>query len=67
MIIDIYSANTEKQLVSVFNEVTTILSTFENTDNYNVAFTGNLNLSFYTSLGTNDGTPKSQSINKLVE
>ena len=62
LLINIYNANTEKELVSVLNELTTMLSNFENTLNHYVIIAGD-------GLDAKGGTPtlKSRSINKLVE
>lgn len=38
LLISNYSANMEKQLVRVLDELTTILTNFENTDNHKVSF-----------------------------
>ena len=60
----------EKEQVSVLNELTTILSNFENTLNHdNVIFAGDFNIFFDASLDAKGGTPtlKSRSINKLIE
>ena len=66
---NIYSANTEKEQVSVRKELTTILSNFENTLNHNVISGGDFNIFFDASLNAKGGTPtlKSRSINKLIE
>ena len=66
---NIYSANTEKEQVSVLNELSTILSNFENIHNHNIIFAGNFNIFFDASLDAKGGSPtlKSQSINKLIE
>ena len=67
--LNIYNANTEKEQVSVLNELTTILSNFENTLNHNVISGGDFNIFFDASLDAKGGTPtlKSRSINKLIE
>ena len=67
LLINIYNANTEKEKVSVLNELITILSNFENTLNHNVIFAGDFNIFFDASLDAKGGTPtlKSRSINKL--
>ena len=69
LLINIYNANTEKEQVSVLNELTTILSNFENNLNHNVIITGDLKNFFDASLDAKGGTPtlKSRSINKLIE
>ena len=69
MLINIYNANTEKEQVSVLNELITILSNFENTLNHNVIFAGDFNIFFDASLDATSGKPtlKSWSINKLTE
>ena len=69
LLINIYNANTEKKQVSVLNELTTILSNFENNLNHNVIIAGDLKIFFDASLDAKGGTPtlKSRSINKLVE
>ena len=69
LFINIYNANTEKEQVSVLNELTTILSYFENTLNHNVIFAGDFNIFFDASLNARGGksTLKSRSINKLIE
>ena len=68
LLINIYNANTEKEQVSVLDELTTILSTFENTLNH-VTFAGDFNIFFDASLDAKGGTPtlNSRSINKLIE
>ena len=43
-LINIYNANTEKEQVSVLNELTAILSNFENIHNHNVIFAGVINI-----------------------
>ena len=67
LLINVYNANTEKQQVSVLNELTSILSDFENTDNH-VIFAGDFNIIFDALLDTKVGTPtlNSRSINKLT-
>ena len=55
LLINIYNANTEKEQVSVLNELTTILSYFENTLNHNVIFAGDFNIFFDASLNARDG------------
>ena len=69
LLINIYNTNTEKEQVSVLNELTTILSNFQNTLNHNFIFGGNFNIFFDASLDAKGGTPtlKSRSINKLIE
>ena len=69
LLINIYNANTEKEQVSVLNELTTILSNFENNLNHNVIIAGDLKNFFDASLDAKGGTPtlKSRSINKLIE
>ena len=60
----------EKEQVNALNELTTILSNFENIDNHIVTFTANFNISFFDALlDANGGTPtlKRRSINKLIE
>ena len=68
LLINIYNANTEKEQVSVLDELTTILSNFENTLNH-VTFAGDFNIFFDASLDAKGGTPtlNSRSINKLIE
>ena len=68
LLINIYNANTEKEQVSVLNELITILSNFENTFNHNVIFAGDFNIFFDASLDVKGGTAtlKSRSINKLI-
>ena len=69
LLINIYNANTEKEQVSVLNELSSILSNFENTLNHNVIFAGDFNIFFDASLDAKGATPalKSRSINKLIE
>ena len=69
LLINIYNTNTEKEQVSVLNELTTILSNFQNTLNHNFIFGGNFNIFFDATLDAKGGTPtlKSRSINKLIE
>ena len=69
LLINIYNANSEKEQVSVLNELTTILSNFENTLNHTVIFAGDFNIFFDASFDAKGGTPtlKSRSINKLIE
>ena len=69
LLINIYNTNTGKEQVSVLNELTTILSNFQNTLNHNFIFGGNFNIFFDASLDAKGGTPtlKSRSINKLIE
>ena len=57
----------KKNKVSVLNELSSILSNFENTLNHNVIFAGDFNIFFDASLDAKGGTPtlKSRSINKL--
>ena len=59
----------KKNKVSVLNELSSILSNFENTLNHNVIFAGDFNIFFDASLDVKGGTPtlKSRSINKLIE
>ena len=68
LLINIYNAYREKEQVSVLNQLTTILSNFENIDNH-VLFTGDFNIFFLVSLDAKGGTPalKRRSINKLIE
>ena len=56
LLLNIYSAITEKEQVSVLKELTTILSNFENIDNH-VIFADDFNIFFDTSLGPKGGTP----------
>ena len=69
LLINVYNANTEKEQVSVLNELSAILSNFENIHNHNVIFAGDFNIFFDASLDANGGSPtlKSGSINKLIE
>ena len=69
LLINIYNTNTKKEQVSVLNELTTILSNFENTLNHNVIFADDFNVFFDASLDAKGGTPtlKSRSINELIE
>ena len=69
LLINIYNANTEKEQVSVLNELTTILSNFENTLNHNVMFAGDFNIFFDVFSDAKGGIPtlKSRSINKLIQ
>ena len=59
----------KKNKVSVLNELSSILSNFENTLNHNVIFAGDFNIFFDASLDAKGATPalKSRSINKLIE
>ena len=59
----------KKNKVSVLNELSSILSNFENTLNHNVIFAGDFNIFFDASLDAKGGTPtlKSRSINNLIE
>ena len=59
----------KKNKVSVLNELSSILSNFENTLNHNVIFAGDFNIFFDASLDAKGGTPtlKSRPINKLIE
>ena len=50
LLINIYNANTEKEQVSALNELTTILSNFENTLNHNAILAGDFNIFFDASL-----------------
>ena len=52
LLVNIYHANTENEQVSVPNELTIILSNFENIHNQNVIFGGNFNifLTFFKSI-----------------
>ena len=54
---NIYNANTEKEKVSVLNELITILSNFENIHNHNVIFAGDFNIFFDASLDAKCGSP----------
>ena len=69
LLINIYNANTEKEQVSVLNELTTILSNFENIHNHNVFLAGDFNIFCNASLDAKGGAPilKSRSINKPIE
>ena len=69
LLINVYNANTEKEQVSFLNELTTILSNFENIDNHNVVFAGDFIILLDTSLDGKGGTPtfKFRSINKLIK
>ena len=71
LLVNIYNANREKEQFSVLNELTIILSNFENINNHNVIFmlAGEFNIIFDSSLDPNGGTSalKSWSINKLIE
>ena len=69
LLINVYNANTEKEQVSFLNELTTILSNFENIDNHNVVFAGDFIILLDTSLDGKGGTPtfKFWSINKLIK
>ena len=69
LLINIYNANTEKEQVSVLNELTTILSNFENIHNDNVFLAGDFNIFCNASLDAKGGAPilKSRSINKPIE
>ena len=53
----------------IYNELTKILSNFENIHNYNVIFPGDFNIFFNASSEEKGGTTslRSQSINKLIE
>ena len=66
---NIYNAKTEKEQVSVLNELNMIISNFENIHNHNVAFAGDFNIFFDASLDAKGGstTLKSRSIIKLIE
>ena len=46
LLINIYNANTEKEHVSVLNELITILSNFENINSHNVILAGDFNIFF---------------------
>ena len=46
LFINNYNGNTEKEHFSVFNELTAILSNFENIYNHNVIFAGDFNVFF---------------------
>lgn len=69
LLINIYNANSEKKQVSVLNDLTTIISNFENIDNHNFIFTDDFDVFFDASLNATDGTPtfKKGYINKLKE
>ena len=56
LLINIYSANTEKEQVSVLNELTTTVSNFENIHNHSVIFAGDFNIFFGASLDAKSGT-----------
>ena len=53
LLINIYNANTKKEQISVIDELTTILSNFENIDNHNVIFAEDFNIFFEASSGAN--------------
>lgn len=59
MLINISNVNTRKKQVSGLNELTTILSNFENIDNHNVnvTFEGYFNIFCDVSLDAKGGTP----------
>ena len=59
----------KKEQVSVLNELTTVLSNFENIHKHDVIFAGDFNIFFNASLDAKGDTPtlKSQSIDKLIE
>ena len=67
LLMNIYDANTEKEQVSVLNDLSTILSNFENI--HTVIFASDFNIFFDASLDAKGGSPtlKSRSINKLIE
>ena len=69
LLINIYNANTETEQVNAFNELSTILSTFENIHNHNAVFTGDFNVYFDASLDAKGGSPTliSESIGKMIE
>ena len=69
LLMNIYNANTEKEQVSVLNELSTILSNFKNIHNHNIIFTGDFNIFFDASLDAKGGSPtlKSRSTIKLIE
>ena len=69
LLINIPNANTEKEQACVLNELTTILSNFENNHNHNVIFAGDFKIFFNALLDAKGGTPtlKNKSINKLIE
>ena len=69
LLINVYNADTEKEQVSFLNELSTILSNFENIDNHNVVFAGDFIILLDTSLDAKGGTPtfKFRSINKLIK
>ena len=57
MLINNSSSNTEKEQVSVPNELTTILSNFENINNQNVMFAGDFDVFFEALLDAKGDTP----------
>ena len=69
LLINDYNANSEKEQVSFLNELSTILSNFENIDNHNVVFAGDFIILLDTLLDAKGGTPtfKFRSINKLIK
>ena len=46
LLINIYNANTEKEQISVFNELTAILSYFGNISDHNLIFAGDFDIYF---------------------
>ena len=56
LLTNIYNAKAEKEQVNVVNELTTILSNFENTDNH-VIIAGDFIIFFDASLDVKGGTP----------
>ena len=57
LLINIYNANTEKEQISVLDELSTIMSSFENIHNHNVIFAGDFNIFFDASLDAKGGSP----------
>ena len=57
MLINNTSSNTKKEQVSVPNELTTILSNFENINNQNVMFAGDFDVFFEALLDAKGDTP----------
>ena len=69
LLINNSSSNTKKEQVSVPNELTTILSNFENINNQNVMFAGDFDVFFEALLDAKGDTPnwKSWPNNKMIE